>query len=184
MSLFGLAKHSGEFRRRLESIQGRLHRMACAWCHDPALASDMAQEASSKALERSGQLRDPDHFDSWMFRILANCCRDHYRKRREVIDLKAVERQVENWTPEDEQGRSEIISAVRSAIASLPPEHRYVLTLVDLEGFSYDQVAKTLEIPIGTVMSRLSRARHGLRDRLRTLGCQSMKGAPVIRRVK
>jgi RNA polymerase sigma-70 factor (ECF subfamily) len=61
--------------------------MAFAWCHDPNLANDLIQEANSKALERSGQLHKLEAFDAWVFRILANCCKDHYRCRRNIVAL-------------------------------------------------------------------------------------------------
>ncbi len=185
MALFHIGQRSSEFRARLEQAQGRLYRMACAWCHDPTLAADLVQETSSKALERAGQLRDPALFESWLFRILANCCRDHFRRQRELPDADIAQRQIQEWTPQDEQERSEIVNAVRAGIASLPLDHRCVLTLVDLEGFSYDQVARILDIPIGTVMSRLSRARKKLKTRLQALGCDHGAGSrPTLRRVK
>lgn len=184
MGVFRIGRGSNEFRLRLEQVQGRLYRMACAWCHDPTLAADLVQEASSRALERAGQLRDPALFESWLFRILANCCRDHFRRQREVPDADTAQRQIQDWTPQDEHERSEIVKAVRTGIATLPLDHRCVLTLVDLEGFSYDQVAKILDIPIGTVMSRLSRARAKLKTQLKALGCERSGGRPVLRRVK
>lgn len=74
------------------------------------------------------------------------------------------------------------MTLVRNAVAALPPEQRHVLTLVDLEGFTYKEVAQILELPMGTVMSRLCRARRALRERIGRLA--QAHRIPKIRSVK
>lgn len=179
---FGL--RAREFRRRLEGIQDRLYRAAYAWCHDRFLADDLTQEATSRALERSSQLRDLEAFDAWVFRILANCYQDHFRRQRETTQPNDTAL-VEERTPEHVHHQGQIVSMVREGIAGLPVSQRCVLTLVDLEGFTYQEVAQVLDIPIGTVMSRLSRARLALKQRIGSYPLDSRSDARrMIRRVK
>ena len=140
---------------------------AYSWGHDPALASDLSQEAMVKALKQVKQLRDPKKLDSWLFGILINCWRDHFRKLRETVDIDDVELQHED-TPEKLKQTQDMVDSVRGSIARLPEGQRQVVTLVNLEGFSYAEVAEILEIPVGTVMSRLSRARNTLAEYLLT----------------
>lgn len=160
--LFG---QSREQRDALQRSRARLYRMAYAWCHNAALADDLAQEALAKALRKAGQLRDPKARDAWLFSILANCYRDHYRRQRDTVDIDDVEL-LDEATPESRSSQQEIVVKVRAAIAKLSEGQRQVVTLVDLEGFSYIEVANILGVPIGTVMSRLCRARNALKELL------------------
>ena len=168
MNIFGLFDRQKDFIKRLEQSQGRLHRLALSWCHNRALAEDLAQEALSKAIAKGGQLRELESMESWLFGILANCLNDHYRRHRELIDLDEVEEQhlAGGSTPEDECCQNQMVLRVRRAIARLPVGQRQVVTLVDLEEFSYADVAAILGIPVGTVMSRLCRARQALKEML------------------
>ena len=87
-------------------------------------------------------------------------------------------------TPESESSRAEIVSMVRAAIARLPQGQRQVVTLVDLEGFSYVEVAQILDVPIGTIMSRLCRARNAMKDILLPTIQQNPAINRAIRRIK
>ncbi len=154
-----------ELRQRVARAHHRLYRVVYAWGHDPDLASDITQETMVKALKRLSQLRDPEKLDSWLFGILNNCWRDHFRRNREFSNIDDIELE-NNQTPDVLHEQQDIVSNVRHTISRLPTNQRYVITLVDLEGFSYAEVATILEIPVGTVMSRLSRARKFLAERL------------------
>jgi len=153
-------------RREIERSRGMLFRMACAWCRDPALADDLAQIAIEKALRASGQLRDTERLKAWLLKILANCLRDHVRETREMVDFDSVEETLvaDGETPEEARASAELVRRVRAAVAGLPLGQRQVVTLVDLEDCSYAEAGEILGIPIGTVMSRLCRARRALRD--------------------
>ncbi len=171
-------------KREIERSRDRLCRMARAWCHDAALADDLAQMAVEKALRSSGQLRDPARLKSWLLKILANCLRDHVRESREAVDLDSVADFLadEGASPEEARASAELVRRVRLAVAALPLGQRQVVTLVDLEECSYAEAGEILEVPIGTVMSRLCRARRALRGALEpyaedTLGAR-------LRRVK
>jgi RNA polymerase sigma-70 factor (ECF subfamily) len=159
-----LCKHQ-QFKRTLSEYRTNLYRIAYSWCHNPALADDLVQETMAKALKNSNQLRDPKTLKAWLYRILSNCWRDHFRRSRDTVDIDDVAL-VEHDTPDRQHDRQQVIHRVRSAISQLPMGQRQVITLVDLEGCSYIEVAQILDIPIGTVMSRLSRARKALKELL------------------
>ncbi|MFN4147975.1 MAG: RNA polymerase sigma factor [Rhodocyclaceae bacterium] len=169
MSLFNFIGRSRQFEAKLEASRCRLWRLAHSWCHNRSLAEDLVQEALTKALARHDQLREPEAMHSWLCSILANCWHDHLRQRKETLDIDSIEEQdlPSACCPEEDCLKNENVRRVRLAIGSLPPGQREVITLVDLEEFSYAEVAAILQIPIGTVMSRLSRARASLRESLR-----------------
>jgi len=169
MNFASLLRGSRGFESRVEEHRAALQRAAHAWSHDRALAEDLAQEAIARALAHANQLRDQERLRSWLFGILANCWRDHLRALRPSVDLEAIDEECYSAdpTPDEACQRSEIVARVRAAVATLPAGQRLVVTLVDLEECSYSEVASILGIPIGTVMSRLCRARIVLRDRLR-----------------
>ncbi|MDA8389354.1 MAG: RNA polymerase sigma factor [Gammaproteobacteria bacterium] len=154
-----------EFRKTLEASRPRLYRVAYAWTHDAALADDLVQETLTKAWQKHTQLRDDRAQEAWLFSILTNCFRDNYRRHRETEDIDEIEVASEQ-NIEAEQIQSELIGRIRSAIGRLPTGQRQVVTLVDLEGFSYIQVSSILGVPCGTVMSRLCRARATLKNAL------------------
>jgi RNA polymerase sigma-70 factor (ECF subfamily) len=176
---FSFLQGSRANRQQLEQHRQRLYRVAYAWTHDAALADDLAQETLMKAMRRSDQLRDASAGRAWLYSILTNCYRDHFRRLRETDDVDDLEIPHDS-TPETEIDQSQVVERVRHAIARLPEGQRQVVTLVDLEGFSYVEVSQILDVPIGTVMSRLCRARAALKTLLAYLkeGHQSadMKG--------
>ena len=183
MEFFNLFSQSRELRQALEQSRVRLYRMAYAWCHNAALADDLAQEALTKALRKSSQLRDPKARDAWLFSILTNCYRDHFRRQRDMDDIDDVELSDET-TPESDSSRQEIVIQVRAAIAQLPEGQRQVVTLVDLEAFRTSR-SRYFSVPIGTIMSRLCRARNALRALLvPQLERQNTVPGVALRRIK
>ncbi len=184
--VFGLFCRAG-LGREIEQKRDRLYRMAYAWCHDPALADDLVQEALTKALRNGRQLRDRARLDTWLFRILANCWHDHLRSHRPAEDVDDLVLGHDE-TPEVQHGRNQLVATVRAAVASLPLGQREAVTLVDLEGLSYAETADVLEVPVGTVMSRISRGRARLKTLLQAYQAQELREAtapPVrLRRVK
>jgi RNA polymerase sigma-70 factor (ECF subfamily) len=168
MHIFGMAGRAKDLERQLKESRNRLYRVAYSWCHNRSLSEDLVQETLSKALRNSAQLRDPGTLNSWLFSILTNCWRDHFRQHKDIDDIDEVHESLlaNERTPEDECAQAQIVLRVRTAIASLPLAQRQVVTLVDLEEFSYAEVAGILAVPVGTVMSRLSRARQTLKAAL------------------
>lgn len=153
-----------ELAGKIEASRERLYRIAFAWSHDAALADDLAQEALARGLARIGQLREAERLSSWLFSILHRCWIDHLRGRRDDLDEEALaELPCELPGPDGQAEAQETARRVRAAIEALPLGQRQVLTLVDLEQFTYAEVAEALAIPIGTVMSRLCRAREAAR---------------------
>jgi RNA polymerase sigma-70 factor (ECF subfamily) len=183
LSLFG---RTNDFKKQIEQIRPRLYRLAYSWSHNPELADDLVQETLIKALKNSGQLREPALLNSWLFSILANCWRDHFRQHKDMDDIDEIEdyRYAHENTPEKEHSQTQIVSQVRNAVAKLPPGQRQVLTLVDLEELSYVEVATILSIPIGTVMSRLCRAILAMKSLLKELAPQQPAQTAAIRRIK
>jgi RNA polymerase sigma-70 factor (ECF subfamily) len=184
MGLLDLFCRTTDTRKTLEQKRARLYRLAYAWCHNAALADDLVQDTLTKALQKAGQLRDQNAQDAWLFSILANCYRDHFRRTRDMDDIDDVELS-HDLSPETETMRDQVVDRVRAAIARLPEGQRQVVTLVDLEGFSYVEVAQILQIPSGTVMSRLCRARAALKTMLfDELQQQKATKGMLIRRIK
>ncbi len=168
MKIFSLGRSARALRRRFADYRNDLYRVALSWCGDRMLADDLAQEALTRALAKQHQLRDEVKLEHWLFRILNNCWREHLRRRHPTVDLEGLVLGSDQ-TPELGLRKQQVIDRVRSAIARLPLGQRQVITLVDLQGFSYAEVAEVLEIPVGTVMSRVSRARQSLKDDLISL---------------
>lgn len=169
---------------RPETLRPRLLRLACAWCGDRHLAEDLTQEALARALRTTSTLRDPRALEGWFMAILNNVWRDHLRRRKGVEDI-------DDWAevlvcngpgPETMLEDQQLVDEVRAMVAALPLGQRQVLTLVDLEERTYAEVAQILAIPVGTVMSRLSRARAALKEKL--LARRPVAAAPPLRRVK
>jgi RNA polymerase sigma-70 factor, ECF subfamily len=187
LNILGFFGRSRAFEAKLEQSRPRLYRLACAWTRNQSLADDVVQNTLVQALRQSGQLRNPEAMDAWLLTIMVNCWRDHFRRNHETVDIDEVgdEALACDLTPEYEFEKNQVIQRVRRAVGCLPLGQRQVLTLIDLEEFSYADVASILGIPIGTVMSRLSRARLALRELL----LEYMKNpettvAPRISRIK
>jgi RNA polymerase sigma-70 factor, ECF subfamily len=174
-----------QFEERMAEGRPRLWRLAYSWCRNRALADDLVQEALAKGLKNHGQLRDEHSLQAWLCGILANCWHDHLRSHRDMDDVAEIDETqlVSDGTPEAECLQSQVVQRVRHAVAALPVGQREVVTLVDLEEFSYAEVAAILDIPLGTVMSRLSRARGTLKESLREHNACGVP-APRIARIK
>jgi len=157
--------HNRKLRAQVCNQRERLYRIAWSWCHDQHLADDLVQETQAKALEKLDSLREESRLAVWLTRIMANIYRDHFRKNREETGLE-IDVAIEDETPELSTDRMQLVQRTRDAIASLSDDQRQIISLVDLASFSYADTAKILDIPVGTVMSRLSRARNKLRERL------------------
>ncbi len=159
--MFNFAFNKATLVKRIVCSRSKLYRMAYAWSHDSMLADDIAQEALMLALQKVGQLKDIAAFDSWIYTILNNVWLGHLRKHKPKEDIENIII-TDNSSPEHEMFAQQIDLIVRDAISDLPNGQRQVVTLVDLDGLSYSEVSNILQIPIGTVMSRLSRARSSL----------------------
>jgi RNA polymerase sigma-70 factor (ECF subfamily) len=161
-NLLMLSTKQRKLCKKLEVSRGRLFRMAYAWSHNSDISDEVVQEAMIKAMNNVDKVKNTDALDSWMFRILSNCFIDLCRKHREEIDIDDVIL-LEKDTPETIHSQDEMLASIRSAVARLPFKHRQVITLIDIENLSYIEVAEILDVPMGTIMSRLNRARQSLK---------------------
>jgi RNA polymerase sigma-70 factor, ECF subfamily len=171
---------------RLQQQRAKLVRVAYSWCHQRALADDLVQETLARAMEKCNQLRDPAQLEPWLFAILTNCWRDYLRRQRPMEDLEALEESLfePSHTPELSSEQNQIVDRVQKAVARLPIGQCEVLTLVDLQEFTYAEVSAILGIPIGTVMSRLCRARQALKKQLIEFDIPATLESHRLRRVK
>ena len=179
-NIFG---NSASLQKQLEQRWQRLYRVAFSWCHDPDLSSDLVQECMQKAINKSAQLNKEKALDGWLFAILINCWRDYCRKQKDNVSFDE-EQYINTDNGDLDNERMMVVNQVRSAIAKLSKDQREVLSLVDLEGMSYSEVSKLLDIPMGTVMSRLCRARNQLKEFLEVTDSEKELSGPVLRRIK
>jgi RNA polymerase sigma-70 factor (ECF subfamily) len=184
MSPINLFCKDRELKDKIAASRTRLYRIAFSWCHDRELSDDLTQETLSKALKKISSLRNVESLDCWLYGILSNCWKDHFRRTRNLEDIDDYVFTTDE-TPEQSYENKVISQTILDAVATLPVGQRQVLTLVDLEGFSYAEVADILDVPIGTIMSRLCRARKSLTDKLLGLKIHSQEDtAKFLRRVK
>ena len=141
-------------------------------------ADDLVQQTVEKGLANLSGFTPGTRLDSWLFRIMRNTWVDHHRATRNVVPIEDAEA-AQSLIGEDGRQVTEArleLARVRAAMDDLPQEYRTVLMLVCVEGMRYRDAAEALELPVGTIMSRLSRARLAL--------AQSLEVAPVETRSK
>jgi RNA polymerase sigma-70 factor (ECF subfamily) len=168
-SLFGKFGRQRRLREQICAERQRLYRIAWSWCHDSHQADDLVQETQVRALAKLNSLREESRLQVWLTQILANLYRDQFRRMQPETGLEADILPAQGG-PEDATDRSQLIVRTREAIESLNEDQRQVLTLVDIAEFSYADTAAILSVPVGTVMSRLSRARQRMRKILEQQG--------------
>ena len=157
-----------------------LYNMALRLTRNPAEAEDLLQDTVVRAFRFFDRYQAGTNARAWLFRILRNSFINRYRtaqRRPEEVDFAKIEEVLESVVarrepPEGLQGPEEGLLArsldepIQTALRSLPADYRVVLLLAVVEGFSYKEIAATVDIPIGTVMSRLHRARKQMQSRL------------------
>jgi len=159
--------------QRLVDLIPRLRRYARALVGDRATADDLVQDTLERAWAKLHLYRRGTDLRAWLFTVMHNV---HVNRVRASRPTDTLEEEMPELAQRAAQGDALLVRDLDRGIACLPPEQRAVLLLVTLEEMSYEQVARTLGIPIGTVMSRLSRAR----EKLRAL----MQGQPVAAKLK
>jgi RNA polymerase sigma-70 factor (ECF subfamily) len=154
------------FRHELAALLPRVRRFALALTGTVADADDLTQGALERALTRQRLFTSDTRLDSWVFRIAQNLWIDQMRTRKSRgTHIELAEADAAGAIREDHRMTAERIDIART-IAALPAEQRVVVGLVLVEGWSYQEAADMLETPIGTVMSRLSRAREKIKAAL------------------
>jgi RNA polymerase sigma-70 factor (ECF subfamily) len=148
-----------------------LYNHACWLVRDKAEAEDLVQETLAKALRAFDSFEPGTNFKAWIYRILRNTyltSRTALANSRTIfLEDHAAEIADPGWTPEALVIQADNLAAVRRALEELPPHLREVILLCELEELKYREVAAVLDVPIGTVMSRLARARQALYELLK-----------------
>jgi len=167
------------FRELVERYQRKIAALALGMLRNREDASDVVQETFAKAYTNLERFKGDSALYTWLYRIAFNLCVDHQRReaRHTVVPLEADERGGPPLPlPEGESPRDDPFARTRDAeighrldeaIRSLTPEHRAVILLREIEGLSYEEISHVLQVPKGTVMSRLHYARRQLQSRLR-----------------
>ena len=156
---------SEELREALVALLPRLRRFARALARNAHDADDLVQIAVERALTRAAQLRPDAPLSSWMFGIVRNAWLDELRARGRRTRLFAPSQSAEHIGASS-QGAPADLLAVQDALARLPEEQRAAVALVLIEGLSYKEAAHVMEVPIGTLTSRLARGREALQEML------------------
>jgi len=168
-------RNARAFERLAIEHRDRLYRRALHLTRNVADAEDLVQDTYLRAYKHFDTFRTGTNFKAWMFQILKNTFLNQYRQRKSrgvTVDIGSVESQLEVRRDEDviDAGLDMSGRAMKAALKSLQYESRMVLLLVYLAQFTYREIAETLGCPVGTVMSRLFRARRQLRSDLTLVG--------------
>ncbi|GAB6142347.1 RNA polymerase sigma factor RpoE [Methylosoma difficile] len=160
--------------------QHKIIQLVNRYVKDPSEAQDVAQETFIKAYRALGNFRGDSAFYTWLYRIAINTAKNHLvaRTRRSSqyeVDIQEAE-QIENApqlqgieTPEGLLMNDEIVAVIKSAIDNLPEEMRTAIMLREFEGMSYEEIAEAMSCPVGTVRSRIFRAREAIDNKLSPL---------------
>ena len=157
--------------------QGRIGALVSRYINDPGEVEDVTQEAFIKAYRALDKFRGDSAFYTWLYRIASNAAKNHLvaKGRRPGADATIEDAEgfeqadliSESSTPEAVLMSEELAQVVTEAMDALPEELRAALTLREFEGLSYDDIAAVLECPVGTVRSRIFRAREAIDERVR-----------------
>ena len=162
-----------KYQHRMLGLIGR-------YISDWAEAQDVAQDAFVRAYRALPNFRGESAFYTWLYKIAVNTAKNHLvaqRRRPQGVDveledavyLESASRLKDNSTPERELMRQEIEQTVFAAVESLPDDLRMAITLREVDGLSYEQISEVMNCPIGTVRSRIFRARDAIDQRIRPL---------------
>ena len=170
----------GAFDLLVLKYQHKVVNLVMRYVRDPELSQDIAQEAFIKAYKALPRFRGDSAFYTWLYRIAVNTAKNHLAAQRrrpmdieldlqdpEQYDLHAKLRETD--TPEGITLSDELRETVERAIAALPEDLRMAIVLREFEGMSYEEIAQTMECPVGTVRSRISRARDAISKKVGSL---------------
>jgi RNA polymerase sigma-70 factor (ECF subfamily) len=161
------------FNRLVIIYQDAVYNVAYRVAGEPDLAADATQEAFISAFHNLGSYKGGS-FKAWLMRIVTNACYDEFRrrKRRPLSSLDEISEINESAPvlssdelgPEDHQQQAELVAAIERCLHDLPDDQRVAAVLCDVEGYDYNEIAEIMSTSLGTVKSRISRARSKLRD--------------------
>ncbi|HHC71281.1 MAG TPA: RNA polymerase sigma factor RpoE [Thiotrichales bacterium] len=164
----------------VRKYQHKIVKLISRYIHDPSEAQDVAQETFLKAYRALPRFRGDSAFYTWLYRIAINTAKNHLvaqdrRPRESGIDVSEAENYESGGllrhgdTPERELLKDEIEKTIHEAIDQLPDELKTAITLREMEGMSYEEIAQTMNCPVGTVRSRIFRAREAIDKKIRPL---------------
>lgn len=162
---------SDAFERLMSAHEGRMYALALRMCGHREDAQDCLQEAMIRIYKALDRFKGQSSFATWAYRITMNACLDELRRRksRQGASLDAL--LDSGWAPSDPEDtpdrhvlRTERREAIERAIYALPEDMRAAIVLRDVQGFSYEEIARILDANIGTIKSRISRSRERLRE--------------------
>jgi len=170
----------GAFDLLVLKYQHKIVNLVMRYVRDPELALDIAQEAFIKAYRALPRFRGDSAFYTWMYRIAVNTAKNHLAaQRRRPMDVELDMQDPEQYdlhaklketdTPEGVALSNELKETVERAIAALPEDLRTAIILRELEGMSYEEIAQTMDCPVGTVRSRIFRARDAIGNKVGSL---------------
>ena len=174
------AGDNAAFDLLVRKYQHRIGAVVYRFVPDHAEAQDITQDAFIRAYRALPNFRGDAQFYTWLYRIAVNTAKNHLvamKRRPPTADIAADEaehlsgggRLHDNDTPEHELLRQELEQVVASTVAALPEDLRQAITLREVDGLSYEEIAQLMQCPIGTVRSRIVRAREAIDTRLRPL---------------
>ena len=157
--------HTSELREKfeqcVEACADSMYRVAFRLTGNATLARELVQESYLSAWRSIGSLEDPKKMRSWMFAILRN---QHTKLIRSEKKSVATSEAIETASETPDNTRIQIQETVQAAVSELDDKHRMAILLVSMEGLSVEEAAKVLDVPRGTVLSRLSRGREKLKS--------------------
>jgi RNA polymerase sigma-70 factor, ECF subfamily len=157
------------FHDLFEAHKDRVYTIAFHYSGNESMARDVCQQVFLKLFTSIGQFRENSQFTTWLYRIVANACADEHRKRRRFVPFSPeveVRNMVGKGSQEETYHRRQVAESVRGAIAELTPKLRLPILLKYVEGLSYEEIAESLGLSIGTVSSRLNRGHKMLARKL------------------
>ncbi len=168
------------FRHLVEHYEDRIYGLACSILGDPEAARDAAQEAFVRVYKALGNFEGRSSFYTYLYRIATNVCLTFAQREQRRPDRISIEgmQEVNEMTldrflgtdePQNDIERIGLREEIQEVLDQLSPDHRAVVIMKDIEGFSQEEIADVLDVSVGTVKSRLSRARARLRDLLMPL---------------
>lgn len=167
------------FELLISSYDRKAYNIAFRMMGNEEDAKDMAQEAMLRVYRSIKDFKEQSSFSTWLYRIVTNVCLDELRRRKKektvsldnTIETDSGEMRLEicsdRETPEDAYERLEQRQLIADAIKQLNEEYRSVIILRDVQGFSYEEMSFMLDCSLGTIKSRINRARNALKDKLR-----------------
>lgn len=166
-----LAGHRESYRLLVRRYQDMLFRHALRMTGEADVAADLVQASLIKAYTSIGRCRDRDRFGAWLFRILANACKDHLKsRRRKDVRLDDLTVQPDVFTtPDRDLERTETRNRLDAALEKLPASLREAFVLKHVEGMPYEEIAEIMKTTVPALKMRVHRAREMLKDLLTEL---------------